>query len=244
MGGTRPGTNVGTNPERRGADGARPPVREGQDATDRRSSRTQKETDMDQDMMSVTQMTGWTAERGQELREANTALDRQIARYRGEITGVSYGDIGRVETARAKVEAEVIAAEELALKRSARSQTHAQAVLRQLAGVDGVRITQAEEARAATLQALVRDDAASLPLAEVATQVRTAMVLGDRPLIYVWLKGARARVAVEEAKAGTRVTGELPMLLSQAAEILKDVSLDPIREEVKDLAANAVDLAR
>jgi len=199
-----------------------------------------------QDVMSMTQMTSWTAERGEELRDASTALDHKIARYNGGMPGVSLSDIGKqAETLKAEVEAEVMAAEELVLKRSARSQTYAQAALRQLAGADGVRITQAEEARAATLQALVRDDAASLPLAEVATQVRTAMIIGDRPLIYVWLKAARARVAVEEAKDGaTRVTGELPMLLNQAAEILKDASLDPIREGVRDLAAEAVDLAR
>jgi len=210
------------------------------------TSRTQKEDfEMDQDMMSVTQMTSTNAQWEEELREANTVLDRKIARYNNGMPGVSLFNIGkRAETVEAEIRAEVLATEDLTLKRATRAQAHARAVLRQLAGVDGVRITHAEETRAATLQALVRDDAASLPLAEFATQVRTSMVLGDRPLIYVWLKAARAQVATEETKVGTQVTGELPKLLNQAEDILKDASLDPICEEAKPLAADAGDITR
>jgi hypothetical protein len=98
------------------------------------------------------------------------------------------------------------------------------------------------QATAANLREFIREDAASLPLSDLVTRVRTAVAMGDQPRQWLYHRYLRSRLSaltdVEQMDAEESIN-ELYRLRGRIGESLRDKRMEPLVPRANALSAKA-----
>jgi len=124
-------------------------------------------------------------------------------------------------------------------------QRDAQRLQEQVDGPIGIGLTPAEWSAAAALTSMATTRIQNAPLSVAIADLRGSLAAADRPRVAAVLVAAEARLAAAEpapADGRVRVRGnehrsELQALVGEAKSLLRDKSLDPARERLRELAA-------
>ena len=122
------------------------------------------------------------------------------------------------------------AAETAAIRAAEVAERNARLVLAQTRSA-GVTLAPEEFAAAEARRSFIAEDAERLTLAEIRDAVARAIAVGDRPLMYLWLRAGRARLRANAEgrlpeRGDEQARADLPRLFGQIGDQLRDTRLD------------------